>query len=514
MTDAENHRHADESPEYYKEYKRIRNKLNEYDGISIVIEIAQYLRLPTKNMIEEGMKHPWLCMLLIKWAALEREFCIKNMRSITYNELHNLLGRLLNMSPNLRPLKGYDHYSLFLRNFAFQQFWYQRNPYVYSIARQSLLFCGLDRDNTLRQEYLSRYGIDVEDAIYLSLPLHIFLCQDNRPIFKPEHYGDMIPKYRDKIDPFLALLSRDRNALHDYLVNNDRVKRTSWEYYEETPLVRYPLFKFEEFYVSYSRQVTARALESHFYDVLKEVDPNWFMTEFGEIFERYIEMGLKYTNLPYLSEDDIRAIIGAKKKVVDFMVPLRGSTLLIDAKAVELSYSAKLSHLRHVVENATRQSVFKAIEQAYSVISQFETKNEEDTRFAKSGEYFLFVVTYKELFLSGGSYFYEQIAKEEIDAIREKYQNTSMLPLNNIFFLTIEEYEILTAMVRNGVDLNDLLRKAASAQSKLETRKYQFHDHYQNYMGKLGVPKFLVDELERILNQLGVVLENGSKMSV
>jgi|GEM_PF-1187191 len=498
-----------ENSEYFAKYKPIRNKLRQYDGDSIILGIIRYLRKPTHRPIDEAMKHPWLCLLLVKWTVIDEEYASDKGNPISEQRLLDILNQTLDLSKYLRELTEYDHYTLFMRNFAFQQFWYQRKPYVLSMARQSYLFGELPADNPIRRAYSKTFGLDIEDALNLSLVLFYYLCSERRASVSISNFGDLNQHYKSKVGAFLDLLARDSKSLPKYLNAGDKVGRTSWEYFEQTPLIRYPLYKMGNTYWCYSDKVMARALESHYYDIMKGIDADWFMTEFGAVFERYVEKGLAYSKVKYCDESEIRSVLGAKHKAVDFILNEGGNGILIDAKAVELSYSAKASHRTEIIQGATRNSVLKAVEQAFSVINDIETQQYNHSIVAPRNSYFLLIITYKELYLTGGEYFYEHIARSECDEISKKYEYSMKLPYENIFFLTIEEHEILTAMMRNGTSISALLERAVGNQKSPETRKYEFHQHFADFVSKNPLPEYLMDEINRMMDDVGGILKRN-----
>jgi hypothetical protein len=496
--------------EFYAGYKKIRNKLRQYDGVMTVVETINYLREKTRNPVEEMSKMPWLCTLLIKWAALDVEFCLKKKSFIQRHKLIELLQSMHDLSAKLMPLVEYDHFTFFLRNFAFQQFWYQREPNVYSVARQSILFANLEDTHSLKKTYREKYNLEIEESLYLSLPLFIILIHETRPIVRPNDYGDMTPLYGDKIVQYLNNISLDRDNLHDYLFKWMNSGRGTEEYFEQTPLVSYPLFRYQDYYMSYSKQVVARSLEAHCYDTLRRTDPSWFMNKFGKVFERYVERGLQYSGANYITEKELQRIIGNTEKCIDFYIADGDVGVMIDAKGVELSHNGKSAHLANIVKGATKNTILKAIEQASNLVSIIEKRTFSDEALQCRGKYYLLVVTYKEMYLGNGEFYYQRIAREELDRLEEQYQCRDVFPYEHVFFMTIEEYEMLVAMVREGFRLDDILEKVAEAERVPENKKYEFHQHLLQQAGVFMVPEYLKIEMNRIWDELGTAMKRGS----
>lgn len=92
------------------------------------------------------------------------------------------------------------------------------------------------------------------------------------------------------------------------------------------------------------------------YDYLKQNDSD-FTTEFGNRFEKYVELGLKEINSDYKSESNLIMELGKKERVIDFLVE---DYLLIQCKGIEQKPIAAVNPFNEVAYRALKDSLIKA----------------------------------------------------------------------------------------------------------------------------------------------------------
>src|SRR4029434_8488159 len=114
---------------------------------------------------------------------------------------------------------------------------------------------------------------------------------------------------QDTIKRFLSMFSLDRNGLRPFLeVEENRIRAFESRLYEQTPLKRRPLLMSDDGtrYLCYSPNLLFFALSTFVYDKLKEHSPEAFSHEFGQVFENYIDKGLKYAGVDYVDENALK----------------------------------------------------------------------------------------------------------------------------------------------------------------------------------------------------------------
>ena len=241
------------------------------------------------------------------------------------------------------------------------------------------------------------------------------------------------------------------------LINSEGRKRRSQEYYEQTPLLEYPLLYDNGVYISFYPAILYRSMENYVYDRMRRHDASKFMDKFGEIFERYIDKTLQYSGVNYIRENDIVNLVGYSGNLIDFVILESDANIYIDAKATEITYSGKVSHLSRVLKDKTKDSVLKAIKQAHYVMNNIHDKNNPTGK----DKNYLLVVTFKDMFLGNGRTFYETVAKDKMDEIYSEYSGKMIIEPEDMYFISIEQFDVLTELVKkNLVNYKSAIEKA------------------------------------------------------
>jgi len=241
---------------------------------------------------------------------------------------------------------------------------------------------------------------------------------------------------------------------------------------------------------------------------MRKHDAAKFMDKFGGIFEQYVDQTLVYSGVKYINEDDVVDLLGHGGNLIDFVILEQDANIYIDAKATEMSYSGKVAHLTQVLKDNTKRSVIKAIKQAHDVMNKISDNNNP---ISKDRNY-LFVVTFKDMFLGNGRTFYETVAKEKMDEIYKEYSGRKIIEPENMYFISIEQFDILTELVKkNIVSYKSAIEKAKIDDAVPETKKFDFFLHMASWGYPLDIPQFLIDEGDQIFNKLGDMLQNTAK---
>lgn len=489
---------------YYAEFKKLRNKFRKYQYHDLIGGAIAYINAPAKNSMESISRHPWIVMLFVKWVLLDEKYPNTNGKAATKHEVHGLLRLAYELSSELRMPNEYEHYTLFFRNTAFQQFLYQIDFHYVHLSRQSILFSGLDKNHYIYREFVRHTGIDIQDFLDLSLiMLSRFL--NTQESFLPEKWFSTVDASYppNKIELFLSAISKDIDSARKLLNDRDNRKRHSSEHYEVTPFVDFPLIKASGGYALTHRNILFRRLEHYVYDVVKSINSEKFMNKFGEMFERYVEKSLEYSEIQFLTEADMKESIGETGNQIDFVIKDAGCNIFVDAKAVEMSDRGKTTHSTEILRHQTKNSILKAIKQAHDVIRK--VADHGINTIAASKHNYLLVVTFKELYLGSGTTYYEVIAKDKVDEIYEEYKDYSCIPPENIFFVTIDDLDMLADILKKKAhSLVEILGLSKSHDKNSATRKFIFTQHIQALGLTTTAPNYLVDEktamFKRILN--------------
>jgi hypothetical protein len=203
------------------------------------------------------------------------------------------------------------------------------------------------------------------------------------------------------------------------------------------------------------------------------------MQKFGRIFEDYISDILKNSGLIFVDENYLINKLPKGSKVVDFVVSDGDSNIFIDAKAVEMAYQGKVAHDARILLDRTKTSVVKAIEQGYAVCSEL-SKLKLD-RIQHGDTNYLVVVTLKELYLGNGKNFQDVTSSTQLDRLIEKF-GSEIIPLKNIYFLTIDEFDLFLEGVRSEkITFASGLDRAIESDNSPHTKRFDFLLHLRSW---------------------------------
>ena len=464
--------------------------------------------------MDQLQKLPWLVLLLIKWVLVDEQYATSGKKDLDANEFNKILQLMRDLGSKIRMPSMYAHPTLFFRNIAYQQFLYQHDFRIAYLARQSLLFGSVEDSHLFKREFVSLTGMSIEHFLELALILLCYFINDEGHTISSRWFQTVRSYYTAKeIEALLRALSINVSDLRRELLNLEGAERRSFEFYEPTPFLRFPLLSVNDQYLCVYPSVLFRALEHFIYDILRSWDSSKFMAKFGEVFERYVEKGLIYAKVAHANEAVLKRELAGTGSVIDFLCHDKDSNILIDAKAVEMAYQGKVTHLPEIVRDRVKTSIIKAIEQAFDVLRRLEITNSNNLTIRNRNINYLLVVTFKELYLGNGRNLYDAIARDKLDEISEKYRGSPQIPLENMYFITVEEFDYLIEMIRSGnTSFEVALAKAKESDSDMRSRKFDFSLHLRSWDNDLKAPQYIQDEQERIFHKIEQILrEQGHK---
>ncbi|MGZ9712001.1 GapS1 family protein [Glaciimonas sp. GNP009] len=493
---------------YFNGYKEIRNNLRKLDPSSVVIECLKYLQHPTVNEMKQLEKHPWLVLLLIKWSLIDSQSQETGRNPATSSDIQKLLKKIYGLAKFTRYPSDFEHLTLFMRAISFQQFFYQRDFNYSDLIRQFFLFADLPDDHFFKKTFCDLTGVRIEVFLELLVCMTVQFVDSNSNAISANYFTKLQTKYSAvEIVSFLKSFTKSFDKIKTILQSLGNGLRTAEEYYEQTPFLAFPLILVRDNYVCVERHVLFRCIEHFVYDKLRLWDAQKFMNEFGLIFERYVEMVIKNTELPYINETQIKQVTKTTGKLVDFIISDGEHNIFVDAKAVEMAYQAKVAHLSDAARERTA-FILKAIEQAQDIASRLHISNVDHPLLTTKQKNFLVVVTYKALNLSNGEAYYEGVAKAAIDEIYAKYTVAPVIPLENIYFFSIDEFELLSeAVCAKKIGFAEALENAKAADSDVHTKKFDFSLHLSSWKFEKARPTYMTNRLLEELQKIEILLK-------
>lgn len=465
-------------------FRNIQNIIRRFNPLSILRESLAYIYSPTKNELEQSSKQPWLVMLTIKWTFLD-PLVKKHLArpDITRKEMLDLLQSVLDLTDTGSMPDEFDDVRLFMRALAYQQFFHQTDNGLFDLARQKLLFGKVPENHYFKKRFLNRTGVTVDDFLLLAFAL-LATVKNTGPIVPRPYLFDAIPAISPMVvHAFLNLVSVDINDLHHELTVADTEGRNPDEYLRQTPFLRFPLIKVNAEYWCVSPYVLARSIGHFIYDLLKRDDVNRFNFPFGKAFEQYVGECIKNSGLAYAKEKEIEKELGGEGNLVDFIVVDGDVNILVDAKGVEMAQSGMTALKRGDVRRATKTSLIKAYEQGHDVAARLTGLKTNHPVIRQRTTTYLLAVTYKELYIGNGLTLNAMAGDTELEKIRAIHSEDSLIPAENIYFLTISEFEELTSLVSDGsIGLAQALEMAKKADSQLPGHKFTFELHINEWL--------------------------------
>lgn len=500
---------------YYDKYKAIRNRFRKYDSIGIVALCLEYLHQPALDRMSYLNRQPWLVVLLMKWVLADENAPSRGRPWPTKPEAVALMQSVLDIGGKARLPSQYDHTRLFMRAIAYQQFIYQRSTSLFAIARQLLYFDGLAAAHYIPSTFKAITGLELRRFLELSEILLLRFSEDSTVTTVDTRWfsnlGSTYPA--EEVKAFLECLTQSAEEVRQRVLTRDRMTieqglqpRSPTEYYEQSPFIDYPLIRHGSGYVCIDRHLLFRCIERYVYNRLRTEDSNRFMSSFGPLFESYVGQAVRYLNLPYVAEVQLDALLDQKRKtkIVDFLIADGDANIFVDAKAVEMAYQGKGAHESLVLAKWLGTSAFKAVEQAHAVIHALPDNADDEAIVRRRGANYLIAVTYSELYVGNGRILAEAVGMPAVEAIIAKYPHDTHIPLENMFFMTIVEFECLAAAVHDGVvGLASALEKAKAADVEPQSRKFEFQQHLSEWGVGESTPTYVREKALSEMARLG-----------
>jgi len=429
---------------------------------------------------------PWNLLLAAKWALQEADTLSHRRRPATQNDLRVVLNLLHDMEAQVRMPNEYEHTSLFIRHLAFQQFWLQHGQSGEALARQHLLFSSLPDDHYFSREFQRLTGLRSGDFIEFSFAFVVSLLGTPTPTVLRREYFDTFASSiaPGALDAFLGHLSKSIPEFFTWL-NTPEFRDISIadQRIIPSPLLDAPLIRSRSgVYMIIFPTLVMRALERVVYRTLRSGDPGQFGVRFGPVFEAYVGSCLGDAGITYRDENWLQAQLPGVGKCVDFLITDEEAAVLIDAKGIEMSPRGRVSQRADLVVKAIKDSAIKAIEQGM-ITSRRIAESSVGQALNPVAETFLLVVTFDSLFLGNTADFGTIFGAHVLPRLQRNCGVPLPIPLQNVFFVTIGEFECLLALIhQRATTLAGMLRHARTQDADFHTRKFHFQQHLDPFI--------------------------------
>lgn len=491
---------------------QIRNKLRRF-RLDSILEVAMKLLHGEFDTPEQELQSlPWLMLLLVKW-ALEDKMVHSNVgKAITPEELVELQKLLWNSSGDARGANGLltTNVVRYIRSIAYVQVQFQRSETI-DFVRWPALIARLHPNHTLRKQFDAKFGLSPDDFLDMTLAVYARIMAGKEPLDE-KFLSSMRVACGDKVDTLLGLLSRDVPALRALLGAEASQQRKTvaqemleFPVFKGFPLVRNP----HGAYFTWHRKVFARAVDEFIHTHLSPEGSD-YAQPYGEIFERYVVELAKATSLDALDEKTFWNIVGKDKHAVEIILRDGESNVFVEAKfGVYQDEYVTLDDTGYTKAKLTklRDGVAKAAD-----VSQRLSADARLAAFAARSEDFLLLVTNRHLHLPTGRQL-ETMSSEQFSTIDEgaKLVTTDKLPIENIFVLSLGEYEsLMTVVAERKVALAHLLKELAFDFREPSTWRLDFSQMAAEKLHDKGLgivtPQLLKAATDRAMSRLAAAL--------
>ena len=316
----------------YGIFKNIRNRIRKLNRDELLVALFGMLNHPEATSVDRMPYYEiWHLLLLVKWTIMHgSDSNLRVFKPVTDYEVNELMNRTKNLGDYVSGLSSVQEAELFLRSSSYQQFWTQRKESIpMGFSRQLLLFGDLNPDHPYSITFQEITQIPINDFIVLSYSLFLLSVRRSQASRKTLYVtADDFSTFqaslgRDSILSFLNSISATLDELRTYLDHHSRYYgNIAQEYFEQSPLMRYPLIKIQQRYYVIADILLQTALSTFVADVLREYNAQWFMNDFGPMFESLVADSLSSSGLKFIREDDFRQHFkeGEGQKYVDLLV--------------------------------------------------------------------------------------------------------------------------------------------------------------------------------------------------
>jgi hypothetical protein len=479
------------SVDYFSAYKGVRNRLRKYKPTSVLSRALEVLWQPADSKFTEMQRAPWNVLLLVKWALLDRHASDKLGRDMPMQAFDAIRQELWSFPDRVDLLlKGTMPFRLFLRRMLFQQVEFQRRV-TPGFVRQPALLGSLPADHPLRVLFRAKAGLEPLDFLDLALAAHGPILEGKAQMARA-WFEPLLAAYgAEKINAFLRCISADYGELTAFVRGlPDADERKASEHFHFTPLKRLPFLRTQGVYRCWHPMVFLRSMEEFAHLIMSESGAE-YVGRFSKVFERHVITEISKTREHFYDEVELRKLFGDTIEIPDAAIPMGSYNIIIESKAGLFDDSIMAIGNPEIFRHKTK-ALAKAVQQGWSASVAFRGRNApQDLRGAT--EDYLFVVSNKPVNVGSGADLRSIYPEGELTYPNDDVK--SLLPLEHIYFVSVDEFERLIASSSDVSALQAFLQKAVRLDASPATGKTFFDDHLRTFAG-LRESNFLTSALE------------------
>ena len=481
-----------------KAFEELRGHIQEH-GAHEVVELCMDTLCVADTRESMRSYPPWFLLRLIEWAFRYGRSQPARGKRFTEEELAKLVALIIRMNDEGEALTTRATPHALVKNMAHEQRALQlRKPRCDALARNLVLFLDLNRSSRIPDRFLKLTGMPIEGFLRLACALSFYFEKSVSSFVTAQDVSRLRRECERYAAQFLASLSLPVEEVRGFLAGRPQPSR-SWFYqlHKESELMRKPLLGSGGRFRPYHRPLLFRSLETYAYDTLREDDAGTLMEPFREAFQEYVGASIEDSGLTHVKEDELRKYLPSGSKVVDHLIPLSDANVLIEDKAVEMHPLGRVSWLAEVLEGKLKSSIIKGIVQGNDVASALAATSQVGRVSLSGGPWYLLIVTYKHLYVAAGSYLEHIIGTDGMAHVGGKVGSRPTIPHDNVFFLSVAEFDSLMGCVQSGYELAAILNRARDKYSR--SAVWVFDQVLEEYGDALKCPRHLGEAMRRHL---------------
>ena len=491
----------------YEVLKPIRNLLGKYDRVSLAVEAATKLHEVEVRPVQEWRTWcPWLLLLLIKW-GFEFGGSQYPPRAVGERDLARLINKLHDFEGVCgSPFLGGDRTEpmKFLRTKAYQQFWMQTTLGSLDLVRELVLFSRLPPEHPFRAQLINHVGLGMDEFAELALALWAWLEKTPANIrFNPDTLFGNLKVPADTKASFIDALALQPEDVTRFLgERSQRVENPCFQLSEPSPLDQYPLLALGEDQLVYSKRLFGWTVSHFFYEQARRIGGSEGAELVARLLEEYVAESLASVPMAFCGESELRGAFPSRK-VTDFVVPRDDVTLLVEVKATEMRPSVIVFPANEQLIRELRDSVVKAAVQGYSLANNL-TKSSAGLDITNRSEFFLFILTYKDMYLGPGQPMWDEFLGEAVGStLKSEGIDPQVMPPERIVVLSLREWDVLMSILRTDPTLlARILREMVVNNRNPTTAKFAFIQHLIPHVPAQPKLPYLDEESDRLFASL------------
>lgn len=503
--------------------QQIRRRLQPYSLESIIDVAISCLDHFRGQGLEELRSAPWITLLIVKLALEDDNIQFTHRPSMPGDLLDQLRNMVWAMPPHDESEDKPGVY-LMVRSLLHTQILLQRNQ-SWGFLRWPALIERLPNQHPTRLQFMATLGMepDVWSALAFAT---VSVCLEGKTFIERGWFNPLRDAYGDAVDVFLGQLSRDvqslraelRAELHGRIYeikNGKRVLRPNGsarprrEKNEFPWLARYPLLVHASGHLAiWHRLVFAQGLEQAVHARLSGLGQT-YTDDFSKVFENYVVEIAKWTGLPVVDEDAYKKAGNRSLKAVDAIIPLGNVNLLIESKMSLFPDEVVVSDKEPQVFMKLRR-IREAVLQGWRVGELLRDGTVDLPQCSAAAQDYLIVVASRQLNVGFGDNLRNMFGDDVFGRLNPEERNAApsdaqlaRLPPRHMFFLDIEEFELLAAGVKAGnIDLRAFLAEVTESIGTPEGARLFFGQLLEGLAKEWELPPLMQEARDRVLEDL------------